>query len=205
MADKNPPKREEEDEEESAKPAPKGRSKLVTIVALVLGALLLVGASVAGTLLLVGGKDDAAAEEEEAAEEPKAEDKKAAKGKKTKKAKGKDKEKDKAKEAIAATYLPLDPPFVVNIGQADSVRFLQVSMEVMSKEAEAIEDVKKHMPAIRNSVLLLLSAQAQPTLSSPEGKEQLRTAALASIQKILKEYTGKPGVDAVYFTGFVMQ
>jgi flagellar FliL protein len=61
------------------------------------------------------------------------------------------------------------------------------------------------MPAIRNSLVLLLSSQNYKTLSTLEGKEQIRSAALTVIQKILQERTGKPSVEAVYFTGFVMQ
>ena len=42
-------------------------------------------------------------------------------------------------------------------------------------------------------------------LSSREGKEELQAEALASIQGILERETGIPGVEAVYFTSFVMQ
>lgn len=201
MADKNARRPDDEPEQDEPAPAPKGRSKWVTALLLVVGALLLVAASVSGTLLLTRPDPDAATAAEEEAADAKAEDRKAGKNKKAKKAKGKDKEK----EAAPAAYLALDPPFVVNIGQTENVRFLQVSMEVMTKDPAVVEDVKQHMPAIRNSLVLLLSAQAYATLITPEGKEQIRAAALGEIQKILKEHTGRPGVEAVYFTGFVMQ
>ena len=38
-----------------------------------------------------------------------------------------------------------------------------------------------------------------------EGKEKLRADALAEIQKVMKAETGKPGVESVFFTSFVMQ
>ncbi|VAX05680.1 hypothetical protein MNBD_GAMMA19-792, partial [hydrothermal vent metagenome] len=38
-----------------------------------------------------------------------------------------------------------------------------------------------------------------------EGKETLREEALEVVQQILEEETGDPGIEAVYFTSFVMQ
>jgi flagellar FliL protein len=61
------------------------------------------------------------------------------------------------------------------------------------------------MPAIRDRVVMLFSRQQSEKLESPEGKEQLRAEILAGVQGILEEHTGSPGVEAVYFTSFVMQ
>jgi flagellar FliL protein len=192
---------ENEDAEGAAAAAPKsGKGKTIALMAI--GALALVGVSVGATLLLAGGSsggDEAEAEEEPAAD---TEAKPEKKGKKSKKGK---KGKEEETKPVQITYLALDPPFVVNFQGAQEARFLQVAMEVMARDPLPIEDVKKHMPAIRNSMVFLLSSQTQEALASAEGKEQLRAEALARIQKILQEYTGKPGVEAVYFTGFVMQ
>jgi flagellar FliL protein len=205
MTDKRHRSEDAVEEEGAFTRAPK-KARWVTVLLLVAGALLLVATSVSTTLLLArsdGGRETTVTEDG-AADTAKAEDTKAA-GKKTKKTKAKDKRKDSNDEAAPVAYLALDPPFVVNIGQAETVRFLQVSMEVMTRDPAVLEDVKRHMPAIRNNLVLLLSAQTYETLSAPQGKEQIRTTALGEIQKILKEHTGKPGVEAVYFTGFVMQ
>ena len=48
--------------------------------------------------------------------------------------------------------------------------------------------------------------QVEVRLSSREGKEKLRAAALEQVRKIVKTEGGKPeSVDNVYFTSFVMQ
>jgi flagellar FliL protein len=201
---------DEGEEAASAKPA---KSSMKLIVFMAVGALALIGISIGGTLLLVGGKTPAADEEAEEAADDGKEAKKVAKndkdkdkdGKKKKKKKGKGKDKDGEEKPVTVSYLPLDPPFVVNFQNPGQARFLQVSMEVMSRENGVGDDVKKHMPAIRNSLVLLLSGQSHETLSTPEGKEKIRAMALAEIRKILKEHTGKDGVEQVYFTGFVMQ
>lgn len=213
MADKDVRKGKDEADEEGGEAATPAKSGVKNMLLLAAGAILLVTLSVGGTLLVAKPHADPEAVDETAdatdapAPDPAA-DKKAAKEKKKKKGKKgqeKDKGKEGEKEAGAVTYLALDPPFVVNIAEANNMRFLQVSMEVMAKDPAVVEDVKKHMPAIRNSLVLLLSSQGYPTLNSQEGKEKIRVNSLAEIQKILQEHTGKPGVEAVYFTGFVMQ
>jgi len=113
---------------------------------------------------------------------------------------------DPNKEVPApAIYIPLDPAFVVNFADGGKAKFLQVSVEVMTRHSEVVEHVTTHMPVIRNNLVLLFSSQTYDSVSTLEGKEALREEALGVIQKILEEETGDPGVEAVYFTSFVMQ
>ncbi len=102
-------------------------------------------------------------------------------------------------------YHPLEPPFVVNFEDDNYVRFLQVGVQVMAYDEQVIEDVKKHMPVIRNNIVLLLSNQRYSDINTREGKEKLRAQALTEIQKVLKKHTGGKGIQEVYFTSFVMQ
>jgi flagellar protein FliL len=103
-------------------------------------------------------------------------------------------------------YLPLDPPFVVNFQADQLVRFLQVSVEVMSRDQKTLDLLKNNDPVVRNDLLILLGNQKYTELSTPAGKEQLRTDALMAIRKDLAQAGGDPkSVEAVYFTSFVMQ
>ncbi|QBQ53511.1 flagellar basal body-associated FliL family protein [Nitrosococcus wardiae] len=106
-----------------------------------------------------------------------------------------------------AIYHSLAPAFVVNFYRQSQrqVRFLQVKMEAMARDSEIIEAIKNHRPAIRNSLLLLLSHQDYETLHTIEGKEQLREAARHEINQVLEDQAGIKGVEAVYFTSFIMQ
>jgi flagellar FliL protein len=61
------------------------------------------------------------------------------------------------------------------------------------------------MPAVRNSLVMLLSSQNPDELRARAGKEKLRAQALAAIQRIVKKYSGKTGIDEVLFTSFLMQ
>jgi len=78
-------------------------------------------------------------------------------------------------------------------------------VNVMSHDPEAIAAAKEADPEIRNALLMLFSAQDVKSLSDVKGKQKLQAAALAEIQRVLKEKIGRPGVDAVYFTSFIMQ
>lgn len=104
-----------------------------------------------------------------------------------------------------AIYVSLDPPFVVNLTGGGAARFLQITVDVMTRQPEVEEHVKNHMPAIRNNLVMLFSSQTAETVSTLEGKEHLRDEALKVIQEILETETGDPGIEAVYFTSFVMQ
>lgn len=102
-------------------------------------------------------------------------------------------------------YLALDPPMVVSFEDQDAIRFLQVTVEVMSREEEAIQAVNTHLPLIRNNLLMLMGGKSVTELTNTEGKEALRLEALKEIRGILKRNTGEPGVEDLYFTTFVVQ
>ncbi len=110
------------------------------------------------------------------------------------------------KPAGPPLYLALDPAFVVNFQADQLVRFLQVSVQVMSRDPKTLDLLKDNDPVVRNDLLILFADQKYAVISTPAGKEQLRANALAVIRKDLAENGGDPNkVEAVYFTSFVMQ
>lgn len=102
-------------------------------------------------------------------------------------------------------YLPLDPAFVVNFEDQDSTRYLQVGVTVMTHDQAAVQAMKDSDPVIRNALVMLFSSQTYAGLSNTAGKQKLQTEALDAVRKIVADKTGKPDVDALYFTSFVMQ
>lgn len=111
-----------------------------------------------------------------------------------------------AQSKAAPIYYKFDPPFVVNFGGEGSTRYLQVTVEAMSRDAPVLDALKNNEPAVRNDLLMLFSSQDSAVLMSAEGKEKLRAATLAAIRKVL-DAEGADGkqVEAVYFTSFVIQ
>jgi len=75
----------------------------------------------------------------------------------------------------------------------------------MIRSPDVPQFVQTHMPAIRNNLVLLFSGQSFEKVSTSEGKNELREAALTTIEKILEAESGDSGVEAVYFTSIVMQ
>ena len=103
-------------------------------------------------------------------------------------------------------YVALDPPFVVNFDADEQVRFLQVTVQLMSRDAATIEQLKANDPVVRNDLLLLFGGQKYSVISTREGKEALRKQTLTAVRKVVAAAGGKPEkVEAVYFTSFVMQ
>lgn len=116
------------------------------------------------------------------------------------------KDAERAPKVLApAVYLALDPAFVVNLEDPIAPRYLQAEVQLMTRDALVLDTIKLHVPRIRNALLMLFGQQKPDALVSREGKEKLQLAALAEVQKVLQVETGKPLVEAVYFTSFVMQ
>ena len=115
-------------------------------------------------------------------------------------------EDDAAEESkTSMTYIPLDPPFVVNFGPGSTVRFLQVTVELGTRDADAVELIKHNRPAIRNNLVFLFSDQDASVLETREGKSKLRDDALSEARQVIQKEVGKDGIDTIYFTSFVMQ
>lgn len=102
-------------------------------------------------------------------------------------------------------YLAFDPPLVASLEDKGSIRFLQVTVELMARDEKVIAAVETHMPVIRNNLLMMLGGQTVSSLTNREDKEKLRKQALAEVQKIMKANTGEAGVEDLYFTSFVVQ
>jgi flagellar FliL protein len=111
-----------------------------------------------------------------------------------------------AASRAAAIYYKFDPAFVVNFGTEGNTRYLQITLEAMSRDPAVIEQIKSNEPAIRNDLVLLYSAQQYESLIAPEGKEKLRQATLDAVRKVVSAEGAKgEAVEGVYFTSFVIQ
>jgi len=104
-----------------------------------------------------------------------------------------------------ALYLPLDPPFVVNFRGQQAVSYLQVGVTLMAHDPAAIKAAKDAEPVIRNALVMLFSSQGYDGLSTTAGKQKLRGEALQAVQKAMRDGPDGHGIDALYFTSFVMQ
>jgi flagellar FliL protein len=188
--DKGKEKEKEKGKEGAAAPSDKKKSKLPLIIA---AAVVVLGGGGAGAWFALKPKPAAAAaaaSAEAAAPE---------------KAKADAPEKPGAKKGPPSLY-KFDPAFVVNFGGEGSARYLQVTVEAMSRDAAILEELKTDEPAVRNDLVMLFSSQDNATLMSADGKEKLRAATLDAIRKVLNGEGAKGSkIEQVYFTSFVIQ
>lgn len=105
----------------------------------------------------------------------------------------------------AELYLALEPAFVVNFRDEESLRYLQVGVTLMSHDPAAIEVAKAADPVIRDSLVALFSNQDFAIIGDAAGRQKLQKQALDAVRKVVQARLGKPGIDALYFTSFVMQ
>lgn len=176
-------------EKDAAKPEKKG-SGILKILLILIGGLILVGGSIGATLFLTGALNKGEAEDHAAAAAP---------------AHGAANIAPPIPLRGPAIYLPVEPAFIVNFEDQGMLRYLQIGMTVMARNQQILDAVTQNMPQIRNDLILLFSNQKMEVLASTSGKEKLRMQALAQIQGILTREIGIPGVEAVYFTAFVLQ
>lgn len=118
-----------------------------------------------------------------------------------------------------ANYYEIKPPITVNL-QAATVRYIQVKVQLMSREVNTLEKIEANKPAILDTLITLITAQDLATMRNVTSREKVRTEALQRIQELLKNIAGiEPGnvigkgedaktirgVEALYFTDFVVQ
>jgi flagellar FliL protein len=150
---------------------------------ILVGVLIVAGASVGGTLFLIGGDSSDGDEDEmmtgEGTGEP--------------------------VDAGPANYLAMQPAFIVNFNDAGRTRFVQLELSLVSRDIAAIDIANTHMPLLRNNILQTLAEQDFEALKTVEGKEQLVAALTATVQTTIEEKLGRPGFETVLFRSFVMQ
>lgn len=165
----------------------KGLNKKLLII-IVAAALVLTGAGV-GAFLLLGGKGKKSAEAEHGVE------------------KAADHGGGEAKGGDAhgggggggKGNLVAFEPFILNL--AEQGRFLKMTMQLELASPGFQAMVTDKSPQLRDAIITLVSSKSIESLTSPEGKMQLKDELLLRVNMAI----GKDAVKSIYFTEFVMQ
>ena len=107
--------------------------------------------------------------------------------------------------AIPAQYIKMKPRFIVNYNVGTRQRFLQASIEIMTRSQGVVDAVELHNPMLRNEIVRILSDQDFKALRVPEGRLALKTQLQEQLITVLKSEADVEGIEAVLFTDFVMQ
>jgi flagellar FliL protein len=190
------PEEDAEGADKEAKPklTPEKKKLIILIAVGVVLLLLSVGGTFAVIKMMKGHKSDAPKDEAAASESADAE-------------KGKE---DAAKEAESAAkepvvYFPMEPAFLTNFVVNGRPRYLQLSITLMTHDKATIEAVQKHMPLIRNRLVMLLSGEQFDMLRVRAGREALQLKLTDAVKEVLQKETGKANIEKLLFTNFVMQ
>jgi len=111
-----------------------------------------------------------------------------------------DSQKGEKKVVEKTTTVPLDP-FVLNL--ADRGRYLKMTIQIELPDESYVELVKQKMPQLRDTIITLVSSKSVNSISSPEGKFQLKDEILFRANQIMGGE--KDIIKNLYFTEFVMQ
>ena len=178
---------------------PKSKKKLIIIAIVV---LILVGVSVVGTLYFLGSEDEAEAEDAEGQNNDTLVEGESAKA-----------QGDSMDDAMSngvnsetkALYYPLKPPYIVNIDARGRRRYLQAELTLLTREEGMIAALEMHKPSLDHAINIFLAGHVFEDIRTSEGKELLRIELTKSLQDLLIKEIGKPGIEEVLFTNFVMQ
>ena len=109
---------------------------------------------------------------------------------------------EKTKKVVPPVYEKLEQ-FTVNL--AGGERYLQVEISLKIADPKVGEEIKLHMPEIRDVLLRLLSSKQAEDISSVEGKRKLSEEIRSRTNQVLGIKSPQNGVLAVLFLAFIIQ
>lgn len=104
-------------------------------------------------------------------------------------------------------YVDVGAPFVTNYDGGGRLKYLKTRVTLRVRVA-GVDAVNRHLPYIRNQLVMLFSRQLEEDLTSTRGKDQLQREALRIVRDALRLLEGQPVADTVvnlYFPEYVVQ
>lgn len=101
-------------------------------------------------------------------------------------------------------FYSIKPVFIVNLNSG-RVKFLQIAVDVMTKDPDTITKLTDFLPIVKNELLILFSNKTYDEVKTIEGREALRHEALNTVRRVLEKEAGGSHIDDLLFTGFVVQ
>ncbi len=113
---------------------------------------------------------------------------------------GEEKESEKVVEVKSSNMVEIQP-FVLNL--SDHGRYLKLTIQFEISDMEHEETIKNKTPHLRDTIITLVSSKSLSSISSAEGKFQLKDELLFRANQIMG--MEKDILKNLYFTEFVMQ
>ncbi len=112
---------------------------------------------------------------------------------------------DEEAAAKSSAYVSLGEPMVLNLSGGKRLTFLQISADVLISDASAEREIKTHVPAMRHSLIMLLSEQKAGDIKSAGKREEIRQQAAARIKGLIADLSGSEDVSDVLFSSILVQ
>jgi len=161
--------------EELPPEAQKGKKKLFIIIAVV---VLLLG--VGGTAFFFMGSDSSDQRTQVAAQ-------------------------DTTPQGNPVSYVNIAQPFVFNVTGDTRDRVVQIKVQLMVRGSENDNLARYHSPLVESTLLATFASATVEQLRSVNGRIELRDKATDDIKAAMTKVVGKPIIERVLFTDFVMQ
>ncbi|EKG0039864.1 flagellar basal body-associated protein FliL [Vibrio cholerae] len=165
-------------EEDLGTEAPKGKKKLLIII--IAAVVLLAGGGGAAFFMMGSDGDEAAADAEQKTEQV-------------------------AAPTDPVSYVNIAQPFVFNVTGDAKDRLVQIKVQLMVRGSENENLARYHSPLVESSLLATFASATVEQLRTPNGRIELRDKATDDIKAALNQAVGKPVIEKVLFTDFVMQ
>ena len=110
---------------------------------------------------------------------------------------------DMAEVLEKSAVLPLEP-FVVNLADSDSARYLRIKVNLMVDDKSRLKEIQENQALqlkVRDVILQILTRKSSHDLINEEGKKKLRKEIQDEVAPFFKE----PKLNDVMFTEFVIQ
>lgn len=104
-------------------------------------------------------------------------------------------------------YMGLEPDIVTNYlsGNARTLGFVRVTVELMLDDVDNLEVAEHHMPLLRAIVIEVFGRQPEDKVKSLTGREDIRRTILQLLRERLEQETGNPVISDVIFTKYLYQ
>lgn len=112
---------------------------------------------------------------------------------------------DEAEASATSAYVSLGDPMVLNLSGSRRLTFLQLSADVLVSDSDAEATIKTHVPAIRHSLIMLLSEQKAGDIKSPARREEIRQQATSQVQALIADLSGSQEVSEILFSSILVQ
>lgn len=108
----------------------------------------------------------------------------------------------------SSVYIEMQPAFIATFGGPGPLKYLKTEITLIVPEGPAEANIKLHKPALRHTVVMLLSKQMSEDLATATARDHVRQQLLEDLRNVLVEEYGSEGYDMIknlLFTSFVVQ